>query len=104
MSKLLLAADRPVREYESALVELLEDLSKYKVTGMAVVVMVEPREPDDEDILAFYHRMSIRDKQLAAAVIEGDVHYAIAEDAIRHYMGDEGECDNGGETERGLPG
>lgn len=99
MSKLILAADRPVREHESALVELMEDLSKYKVTGMAVVVMVEPDEPDGDDILAFYHRMSIRDKQLAAAVIEGDVHYAIAEDAIRHYMGDEEGCDNGSEAE-----
>lgn len=99
MSKLLLAADRPVREHENALVELMEELSKYKVTGMAVVVMVEPKEQDDEDILAFYHHMSIRDKQLAAAVIDGDVHYAIAEDAIRHYMGDEEECDNGSEAE-----
>ena len=99
MSKLILTADRPVREHETALVELMEDLSKYKVTGMAVVVMVEPKEPDDEDILAFYHHMSIRDKQLAAAGIEGDVHYAIAEDAIRHYMGDEEGCDNGSEAE-----
>ena len=40
MSKLLLAADRPVREHESALVKLMDELSKYKVTGMAVVVMV----------------------------------------------------------------
>lgn len=99
MSKLILAADRPVRVHESALVKLMDELSKYKVTGMAVVVMVEPKEPDDEDILAFYHHMSIRDKQLAAAVIEGDVHYAIAEDAIRHYMGDEEGCDNGSEAE-----
>lgn len=99
MSKLILAADRPVRAHESALVELLEELSKYKVTGMAVVVMVEPEEPNDEDVLAFYHRMSIRDKQLAAAVIEGDVHYAIAEDAIRNYMGDEEELDDGSEIE-----
>ena len=99
MSKLLLAADRPVRAHEAALVKLMEELSRYKVTGMAVVVMVEPKKEGDEDVLAYYHHMSIRDKQLAAAVIEGDVHYAIAEDAIRHYMGDEEELDDGSEAE-----
>ena len=58
-----------------------------------MVVLVEPEEENGEDVLEFYNRMSIRDKQLAASVIEGDVHYAIAQDAIRHYLGETDEDD-----------
>lgn len=92
MQKFFLMSNKPIEPYQEALVDLLEnELSRYRVQGLAVVVFVEPEEPDGEDVLAYYHHMSIRDKQLAAAVIEGDVHYAIAQDAIAHYMGDETE-------------
>lgn len=89
MQKFALLSSGPVTQWQEAIVGLLEETAHYKVTGAAVVLMVEPEEPDGDDVIAFYHRMSIRDKQLAASVIEGDVHYAIAEDAIRHYLGDE---------------
>lgn len=88
MQKFVLLSDRPIAPYQEALTELLEEISGYRVRGMAVVLLVDPEEEDGDDVLAFYHRMSIRDKQLAAAVIEGDVHYAIAQDAIAAYMGD----------------
>lgn len=90
MQKFFLSSDKPIEPYQQALVELLEnDLSRYRVRGLAVVAFVEPEKPDGDDVLAFYHHMSIRDKQLAAATIEGDVHYEIALDAIAHHMGDE---------------
>ena len=94
MGKLVLLSDREVEPWQADVVDLLEQLSGYKVRGLAVVVLVEPEEENGEDILAFYNWMSIRDKQLAASVIEGDVHYAIAQDAIRHYMGDTDEEDD----------
>ena len=94
MGKLVLLSDREVEPWQADVVDLLEQLSGYKVRGLAVVVLVEPEEENGEDILAFYNRMSIRDKQLAASVIEGDVHYAIAQDAIRHYMGEDDEEDD----------
>ena len=89
MQKFTLLSNGAQTEWHRAIVGLLEETAQYKVTGAAVVLMVEPEEPDGDDVIAFYHRMSIRDKQLAASVIEGDVHYAIAEDAIRYYLGDE---------------
>ena len=93
MGKMVLLSDREVEPWQADVVDLLERLSGYRVRDLAVVVLVEPEEPEGEDVLAFYNRMSIRDKQLAASVIEGDVHYAIAQDAIRHYMGDTDEED-----------
>lgn len=89
MQRFTLLSNGEQTQWHEAIVGLLEETAHYKVTGAAVVLMVEPEEPDGDDVIAFYHRMSIRDKQLAASVIEGDVHYAIAEDAIRHYLGDE---------------
>lgn len=96
MAKLALLSDGEVAPWQADVVELLEKLSDCDVRGMALVFMVEPREPGGDDILAFYSNMSLRDKQLAASVIEGDVHYAIAEDAIRCYLGEDEE--DAGET------
>ena len=89
MQKFGIVSDKPLEEWQKDLVHVLEELSAYRVNGLALVALVEPEDPEGDDVLAFYNRMSVRDKQLAAAVIEGDVHYAIAQAAIARAMGEE---------------
>lgn len=91
MQKFAILSDQPLEEWQSDLARILEELSGYQVRGLALVALVEADSEDDDDVLAWYNRMSVRDKQLVAAVIEGDVHYAIARQAIEHYMEDREE-------------
>ena len=49
MQKFVLLSDRPIEPYQEALTELLEQISCYRVRGMAVVLLVDPEEEDGGD-------------------------------------------------------
>ena len=91
MQKFAILSDQPLEEWQSDLTRILEELSRYEVRGLALIALVEADSDEDDDVLAWYNRMSIRDKQLAASVIQEDAHYAIARQAIEHYMEDREE-------------
>ena len=82
---LTLISDRPVNDYETFFVDLMNDLDKYKIRSVAVVVLEEPAA-NGGDAIVGYHAMSLRDRQLAASLIEADITYKIAQGAVRDML------------------
>lgn len=85
---LTLISDRPVNDYEAFFVDLMHGLDKYKIRSVAVVADTTLEEPaaNGGDAIVGYHAMSLRDRQLAASLIEADITYKIAQDAVRDML------------------
>lgn len=79
---LQLLSDRPVRDYEMFLVNMMRVLDGRQVRSLALVAeLVEPEE-NGADMITAYHKMPLRDRQMAVAAIEEDITYEIARRAI----------------------
>lgn len=85
MAHFMLLSDRPQKNYETFLLEGLEELRKYTVRGLAVVALLEPDE-EDEAVLTGYFNMNLQDKELAAANIQADVVDGILRANIKRYL------------------
>lgn len=83
---LTLISDRPVNDYETFFVDLMHGLDKYKIRSVAVVAVLEEPAANGGDAIVGYHNMSLRDRQLAASLIEADITYKIAQDAVRDML------------------
>ena len=83
---LTLISDRPVNDYETFFVDLMHGLDKYKIRSVAVVAVLEEPAANGGDAIVGYHDMSLRDRQLAASLIEADIAYKIAQDAVRDML------------------
>lgn len=81
-----LISDRPLNDYEAFFVELMNGLDKYKIRGVTVVAVLEEPAPNGGDAIVGYHAMSLRDRQLAESLIEADITYKIAQDAVRDML------------------
>lgn len=79
-------SDRPVNDYEAFFVDLMHGLDKYKIRSVAVVAVLEEPAANGGDAIVGYHAMSLRDRQLAASLIEADITYKIAQDAVRDML------------------
>ncbi len=80
---LTLISDRPVNDYEAFFVDLMNDLDKYKIRGVAVVAVFEEPAANGEDAITGFHNMSLRDRQLAVSLLQAPVTYKIAQSAAR---------------------
>lgn len=65
---------------------LMHSLDEHKIRSIAVVAVLEEPEADDGDAIVGYHNMGLRDKQLAASLIEDDITYKIAQEAVRDML------------------
>ena len=83
---LTLISDRPVNDYEAFFVDLMHGLDKYKIRSVAVVAVLEEPAANGGDAIVGYHAREKRDRQLAASLIEADISYKIAQDAVRDMM------------------
>ena len=83
---LTLISDRPVNDYEAFFVDLLHGLDKHKIRSVAVVAVFEDPEDDGSDAITGYFNAGIRDRQLAASLIQADITYKIAQDAVREML------------------
>lgn len=83
MAELALVADRPLRGYEVFLGELMNELDRHRVGGVAVVAVLDEPAPNGGDSIVGYHAMSLRDRQLAVSLLQADITYKIAQDAVR---------------------
>lgn len=83
---LTLISDRPVNDYEAFFVDLMHGLDKHKIRSVAVVAVLEEPEADGGDAIVGYHAMGMRDQQLAASLIEADIVYRIAQNAVRDML------------------
>lgn len=81
-----LLSDRPAKDYESFFVDLMHSLDKYRIRGVAVVAVLEEPTADGGDAITGYHNMCLRDRQLAASLIQEDTSYKIAQDAVRNMV------------------
>lgn len=80
---LILLSDRELAEHETFLLDLLNELHERKVEGVAVVAMLKEKDPDGGDIVSAYHHMSMRDRKLAADIIETDVTYRMVKNMLQ---------------------
>ena len=83
---LTLISDRPVNDYEAFFVDLMHGLDKYKIRSVAVVAVLEEPTTNGGDAIVGYNAMSLRDRQLAASLIQADITYKIAQDAVRDML------------------
>ena len=81
-----LISDRPVNDYEAFFLDLMHGMDKYKIRGVAVVAVLEEPAANGGDAIVGYHAMSLRDRQLAASLIDADITYKIAQDAVRDML------------------
>ena len=86
MAHLTLISDRPVNDYEAFFVDLMHGLDKHKIRSVAVVAVLEEPAANGGDAIVGYHAMSLRDRQLAASLIQADITYKIAQDAVREML------------------
>jgi hypothetical protein len=84
---LQLLSDRPVREYEAFLLELMNGAEDFNIRGLAVVALLEKPLEDGGDAMTAYYNMSLRDRHYSAALIQTDVTYKVAKDAARDLLG-----------------
>lgn len=85
MQKFCLTSNKPLQEWQAGIVELLEALSDHKVRCVAVVALLDD---EDSDSMTAYCDMSLRDKQMAAAIIHQDVTHQIMQNEIREALGE----------------
>ncbi len=85
-ANLTLISDRPVNDYEAFLLDLMHDMGKYKIRSVAVVAILEEPTVDGGDAIVGYYAMGMRDRQLAASLIQADINRKIALDAVRDML------------------
>lgn len=89
-------ADRPMKDYEKFLLDLINSAEGCKIRGLAVVALLEEPVEGGGDAMTAYYDMSFRDRCFAASLIQSDITYGIAQDAVRDLLGlqepDEEEC------------
>lgn len=89
-------ADRPLKEHEKFLLDLINGAEGCKIRGLAVVALLEEPMEGGGDAMTAYYDMSFRDRCFAASLIKSDVTYGIARDALRDLLDlqepDEEEC------------
>lgn len=83
---LTLISDRPTKEYEAFLVDLMHFMDKHKIAGVAVVAVLEEPADNGGDAITAYHNMSLRDRQLAVSLIQADITCKIAQAAVRDML------------------
>ena len=83
---LTLLSDRPVNDYEAFLVDVMHGLDKHKIRSLAVVAVLEEPAANGGDAIVGYHQMSLRDRQLAVSLLQADISYKIAQDAVREML------------------
>ena len=81
-----LISDRPVKDYEAFLVDLMHGLDEYKIRSVAVVAVLEEPADNGGDAIVGYQAREKRDRQLAASMIQADITYKIAQDAVRDML------------------
>lgn len=93
----ILVSDRPAEGFAEFLLEAANELSKYKVKGLAVVALLD--QPPEEDISSMtgYWHMSLRDKEMAAADIQADVTADIIRTNLKAFLQEEEEREDGQE-------
>ncbi|MBE6959838.1 MAG: hypothetical protein E7448_03835 [Ruminococcaceae bacterium] len=80
---LILLSDRELAEHEAFLLDLLNGLHTREVEGVAVVAILKEKDPDGGDIISAYHNMSLRDRKLAADIIDTDVTYRMVKNILQ---------------------
>ena len=81
-----LLSDRPAKDYEGFFVDLMNHLDSFEIRGVAVVAILAKQTDNGSDAITAYHEMCLRDRELAASLIQEDVMYRIAVDAIRDLV------------------
>lgn len=81
-----LLSDRPVKDYEGFFVDLMHGLDKFQIRSVAVVAILAKPADNGADAITAYHEMCLRDRELAASLIQEDAMYRIAVDAIRDLV------------------
>lgn len=82
----MLVSDKPVEDWASFLAEGIQELSRYKVRGVAMVALLEPGPDGENEVMTGYHNMNLRDKQEAASHIQADVTDGIVRANMRRYL------------------
>ena len=78
-----LLSDRPAKGYEGFFVDLMNYLDSFEIRGVAVVAILAKQTDDGSGAITAYHEMCLRDRELAASLIQEDTMRRIAVDAIR---------------------
>ena len=86
MAGLALVADRPLHGYERFLAEMMNALDEHRVGGIALVAVLDKPAANGGDSMVGYHCMSLRDRQLAVSLLQADITYKIAQDAVRDML------------------
>ena len=82
----IMISDRTVKDYEAFFLDMMNGLDKHKIRGVTVVAVLEEPAANGGDAVVGYHAMSMRDRQLAASLIQEDITYKIAQDAVRDML------------------
>ncbi len=99
MSNIVVVSDAPPEEWQSFMAETMNALGKKKIQGIAVVALLSEREEDGSAALTGYFNMSVEDKAMAAAHIQGDVVDGIARANMRHWLDRVEQDEDGGEED-----
>ncbi len=73
----LIVSDSSQDGWTDFLTETVRILDGYDVRGVAVIALFEQKTAEDDQALAAYYNMALRDKQEAASIVEADVTKAI---------------------------
>lgn len=83
---LTLISDRPLRDYEAFLLSLMNDAEEWKIRSVVVAALLDEPLKDGGDAMTAYYNASLRDRSYAAALIQTDVTYKVAQDAVRDML------------------
>lgn len=84
--QLALISSRPPKEYETWLLDFMNQVADHKVTGIAVVALLEEPLENGGDAFTAYYQMSLRDRHTAAGLIQTDITYKIAQAAVHDAL------------------
>lgn len=87
----ILVSDKPAEGFAEFLLEAANELSKYKVRGLAVVALLDQTPEEDVSSMTGYWHMNLRDKEMAASDIQADVTADIIRANIRAFLQEERE-------------
>lgn len=68
------------------MVDLMNKLGTHKVTGIAVVALLEEPLENGCDAFTAYYQMSLRDRHTAIGLIQADITLKIAQAAVQDAL------------------